>query len=227
MTTPLTLDWLDALLILRRVVDSHDVRWMASDRVELEWNITSSHRVVEIYKQKQAPFKIQVKVRYSIETLPKIERIEVLTYAAACVWWMEHYPGDPSRELPREAFQNLCFKAGCYFTNTPDIRERWRLLDFYRPASELPNSCFETRPICRLCTQPVATGSSAILRQHAPEAGKTAFTVEWDENVPADFVVQCPDLHEECARYIHRVMVPARQLQIDTEKRQTTAEVDK
>lgn len=221
----LTLDWLDALLILRRVIDSHDVRWMI-EITALGTEAVTSHRAVEIRKS----LNYVLTVRLDFAALPKIERVEILTFAACCIWWMESYPGDPSRELPREAFQNLCHRAGCWFTNTSDVRERWRLIDFYTPFDQLPCAVYETRPRCKLCATPVATGSGAWINEDkAGVAMSTMFGLDKKNvrQIDDQWQVYREDLHEECARYIHRVMLPARAAQVEAEKTQTTGSIDK
>lgn len=210
-TAQITLDWLDALTILRRVIDSHDVRALVEQGNPL-YTSHPTHRLLTVGWD--LGYKKDIEMNYHVESLPKIERVEAWTYAAAVSWFNLHYPGDQS-ETPREAFQQLCLRAGCWWKNNPDIRERWRSIDFYIAPHTLPNAIFEDRPVCRLCHGRVATGGGSTQQISAALADL------------GESGVYRPDLHEECDRYIHRVMIPALKLQREQEKLTATAEVDK
>lgn len=152
--------------------------------------------------------------------LPEIERVEILTFAACGAWWLLNYPGSPFEGADgtlryRDAWRGLCQRAGCYWKNTPDIRERWRLVDFHTPAHLLPSACFETRPKCRICAQPVATGAGGWQRITAPAGIQVAAIhlmqtpdSKYIRRVDGEYQSYRPDLHEECLRYAHRVIAP-------------------
>lgn len=214
--TELWLDWLDALLILRRGLAQDgragEMRWLIEDMKPGYCN--DSHKLVQ-GAQSVGDAAFELSIGRSIASLPKIERVEAWTYAAAGTWFNRFYPGN-AFEHPREAFQHLCFRLGCWFTNTPNIRERWRLIDFRQASHLLPNACFETRPKCKLCSQPVATGSGAWVnpltagqtRQDSKLITPPQFTHLDLRRANERGEIYRDDLHEECARYIHRVMIP-------------------
>lgn len=194
MSEQVSNDWLDSLMILARATSPLDAREVVRDYRVIEDTINNApHRMIETSPSGReirelfiaSPIIAQDGSRGTLESLPRIERVEILTYAAAGAWWLKHYPGDPFISQ-REAFQQLCRRLGCYWTNTPSIRERWRLIDYYAPAHTLPNAVFEDRPKCGICSQPVATGASGL-----DKAGM------WH-----------PDVHEECLRYAHRILTP-------------------
>lgn len=207
--------WYDALLLLRRALPSPDtqVHWLL-ENVEPGYMQERSHRAAETTRLQDG--RVEVSLHASTAALPRIELTELWLYAAAGVWFEHFYDQDVFRvATPREAFQGLCEKVGCHFTNTPDIRERWRCMDYKTPAHLLPLAIYEDRPKCKLCGGIVATGAGALTtkpcvfcdgvgehNKHCVSAGSTF-----------DFKYRA-DLHEECARYIHRVMIPLRKEQL-------------
>lgn len=172
-------DWLDALSILQRAVDGQSIAQIWDDfypafRVE-------SHPIKLVSfeaPQMGVPDTIWITLDTEPAKLARIERIELLTYAACCAWMGGSVRDDGPMLM-------LCRRAGCYWKNTPSIRERWTKLDYFQPAHLLPNACFEDRPRCQVCTQPVATGAGAMVKSY-----------------------NRPDLHQACLDYAHRVMVP-------------------
>lgn len=221
MNKQLYTDWLDALLILRRVIEPQDVRsTIAAVGTNIHYDGRQAVAVAPQYSIVSEVNGLYIAAHY--ENAAKIERVEVLTYAAAGVWFSQRWPGDPF-QAPREAFQQLCRRAGCWFKNTAEIRERWRLVDFFSPAHLLPSAVFEDRPPCRLCRQPVATGAGAwraVKDQETARLAFRAFTVLPGDirEIDGKICSYHPDIHEECERYAHRVMLPARQLQMEKEK---------
>jgi hypothetical protein len=202
--------WLDGLAILRRVIDSHDIRaiW---ESFEPSWEVDSGSKLVTVgTAEPDARFSLFILTTTDPIDLPRIERVEIMTYAACGAWFLQNFPGSPFHGEPREAFRHLCHRAGCYWRNTPDIRERWRLIDYESAASTLPNACFEDRARCQVCRQPVATGAGAWNRY--PDQGEAhGLSRSGDARfrlVDDEYCTYRPDIHEECLRYAHRVLLP-------------------
>lgn len=224
MSTPqIKLDWFDALLILRRVLDQpRDIRELI-ERVELDWSDGASIKLIQSEGDKGTDM-ITLWMNPVLRDAPKIERVEGLLYGAAGVWFNIHYPGDVFFGAPREAFRFLCQRAGCWWGNSSSIRERWRMIDYKTPVHLLPLATFEDRYICKVCSQPVASGAGC----NVYASGKPV--LESDTLDPMFNLLSLkyrPDLHEECGRYVHRILIPARLDQIAEEKRRTSAEVDR
>lgn len=202
-------DWLDALGTFARVLAQRDgvtnaqrdIRALyANWTLSLTQPLGMTHRLV---------FTVEDRLCINLPRfgeLPKIERVEILLYAAVGVWYEEHMGGQVFDYHPRESFQNLCFRAGCWHTNTTDIRERWRLIDWQTPAEQLPISRWETRPKCKVCQSPVATDAGAWRSIHErnalPDASRTRLG---PNDAPESYD---PRVHEECLRYAHRVLMP-------------------
>lgn len=220
----LTPDWLDALAILRREVG--DIRSVFNYVQSFNIPPRSIHC---LHTHGEGHYSIA-----AVESLPKIERVEMYLYAAVQIRTTLREEGIHWRA-------RLSDRVGCANTTSPDPRERWRVIDFKTPAHLLPVACFETRPACKICHQPVATGSGAWTRpiqegEHGPQLA-TGSEIEWWKALDSwnrsamlaqgKEVRYKTDVHEECMRFAHRVLVPARQAQIADEKLQAAAEVDK
>jgi hypothetical protein len=186
-------DWLDALSILRRAVEEQDITklWKTA------WPEFETHNATYLvrFEGDHISQRPVIVTQQEFSSLPKIERVEILTHAA-CRTWFNRYYVKWHNDQERVDYELLCRRAGCYWVDTPSIRERWRLIDFYQPAHLLPNACFEDRPRCKVCRQPVATDAGATQTITLPQSNnvvKTSYR---------------PDIHEECMRFAHRVMVP-------------------
>lgn len=239
MTSPakpnqLQLDWLDALLVLRRGLEADGRGKEVLSMVDYWEGLSIVPQLDRVMVQDfdstiadMPNFQISVP---NWSTLAKIERLEILLYTATGQWFWRNYLGNPF-EAPREAFQNLCFRVGCWHTNTPSVRERWRLIDWKMPAHLLPLASHEDRPKCRLCSIPVATEAGAYQRithgirgielQTIGEADLYALEA-WKKLESRQRFLDGgfnyrPDLHEECDRYVHRVMIPMRLEQLKAE----------
>lgn len=200
-------DWLDALAILGREIGRGEVlalneRWSpavdGSANHQCIWLETWRDSVTETPDTR----KVWIAQR-SWETLPKIERVEILLYAACALDFGDGMEGG-TFTFPREAFVMRCKKIGCHHTNTPDIQERWRLIDWSTPAHLLPLARFETRPVCQLCTSPVATGAGGYVAD-----GKVTSWGDAESGGMTGRLTYRPDIHEECLRYAHRILAPA------------------
>lgn len=172
-------DWLDALALLRRAVPNRNIRQVW----ELWWPRLETKRSPSVAIL-GVDGEVLVRTVEPWETLYKIERVEILLHVAARCWAIQHrslmYPVD---------LDTLMRQAGYCLGATQEIRERWRLIDYERPLHLLPLAVFEDRPRCKICKGPVATGSGATF--------ETSGTIHYHK-----------DLHEECGRYIHRVIAP-------------------
>lgn len=167
-------EWLDALAILRQAVDGQSITQLW-EKYCPKFENSVSNKLIDIDDGEDDETDIWINTAQEWQTLPKIERIEILTYAAVCAWFGKVRDDDGSEQL--------CRKAGCYWKNTPTINERWRLIGYYTAFHLLPNSCFEDRPKCGVCEQPVATGSGATLDKRYRS-----------------------NLHDSCYRFAHQVL---------------------
>lgn len=192
-------DWLDALAMLRGALDGHDIQpvWKAvapQFRTYCAVQLVTRNEATEDHQ----PDILLISTLQDFDSYPRIERIEILTYAAAVAHFERVFGlGDfkTFSSTPRESFINLCIRSGCWWTNTPNIRERWRLIDYYQ--QRRPNEIFEDRPSCVVCSQPVATKSGAWVK-----SGQAIMT---GEDLP---LIYQPKLHDECSRFVHRVLAP-------------------
>jgi len=183
-------DWLDALAIVRAALDTHDIRGIFAHYEPVVMDTRETKLVLVAAGE---PLKLRIS-HPQFPSLPKIERVEIMTYAALGAWWDENY-GQDMFLAPREAFRNLCFRAGCWHTNTPDVRERWRLIDWTGNPNARANTHFESRPVCGICSGRVATGAGAYVKSRIVTSDKREEELTYR-----------PDLHEECVRYAHRVL---------------------
>lgn len=229
----LTQDWLDALGILRREV--YDIQHIFKRVDSISY---SDKPQAQLYKRAEYPLTTELEAWLfprHIEQAARIERVEA-HLALACV--VENY------YKPRgiNGYTTLRRKVGCAITTSSDIRERWRLIDWETPAHLLPLAVFEDRPKCKLCSAPCATGSGAWVKAGQDFSGPqlaVGSEIDWWNGLTADqryeqqasdgelYLRYKNDVHEECMRYAHTVLVPARLEQIEAEKRKATAEVDK
>lgn len=92
--------------------------------------------------------------------------------------------------------EDACQRVGCFWKNTASISERWRQLDMWKPYHSLDVYEFEDRKRCQLCHTHVATGH------------------------------QRTDVHDECLRYAHRVLLPALRAQREEQAARKTGETN-
>lgn len=200
-------DWLNALSILRRATEGREVRHVW-ERSYPEFNSHSNHhRLVSVGSTNENEMlKLFISTKHDWKQLPEVERVEILTFAA-CAAHISQWAGVGIEDVLNgkrfpDALQQVCLRAGCWWENTPEIRERWRLIDFYQTVEQSPLGSFERasdRVVCRICHQPVATGAGAWVNAESGAMSKPA---------ELEVIKYIGNVHEECARYAHRVLVP-------------------
>ena len=198
----LNTDWLDALLILRRVGE-RDIRsiWEA---YEPSIEGSGTHRLVEYIAPQNASGRATLAVSLPND-VAKIERVEIMTFAACAGFFLYYYGGNPFLQ-PRESFLNLCKRAGCCWNNNVvEPRERWRLLDWDTPLHLHPAAHLEDRPICKVCKGRVASGGGSWYRPLEPRVWVQREDLSEEERTALAYNAA---VHEECLRYVHRVLLP-------------------
>lgn len=197
MTSPLILDYLDALTFLRpRVQSITALLPIEPGIVELEAGDPSDPFVALISKRRKrggSAYFVSVNVD---PALPRIERVEMNIWIATNIWYMEE-TGSNVR-VTASAFTDMCKSVGCSPSRVNDPRERWRRLGINHHYNQIPVTVLEDRPRCKVCPGFVATGAGAHVAQPITSVNPTCYH---------------PDIHDSCLRFVHEVLLPALEMQ--------------
>lgn len=187
--TQLDRDWLDALGLLRpAVMQVGHLIWPHISICKI--NLHSLTFTLEYDKRSERYAHIRVSEEFP--ALPRVERLELLLYCACASHLWIREAEQVVAYSPSLAMVRLCKRVGCLDQGEQRISDRWRKLDFITHWQTLPVVLgFEDRPRCKICNSPVATGA------------------EWERyDKVGESTVSVPNLHNECARYAHRILVP-------------------
>lgn len=172
-------DWLDALQVVLQSGHKDFIQRLWQD-VEILPELSS--RILPAAVFQKTARGILVTLDKGIADLPRVERVEILTFVAAHSWRLLINASDEEEII-------LCKYLGCCSKATSTVHERWRLIageldprenKGYRSAS-LVSQLFEDRPACKWCSSPMCTGTRSYVR---------------------------PDLHANCLEYINKVVRP-------------------
>lgn len=152
----LTDEWLSALALVKSAIpDVNMKRLFGRTTVELEASMHLATRCV-LRGLTEGTRDSLLRVGDKIETYYKVERIEILLYAACrSLAWLEY--GERSDYGP--ALIRLARLTGCVPVNYGPPDQRWRLLALYQRPQDTPVAlAYEDRPLCGICDIPVPTG---------------------------------------------------------------------
>lgn len=159
MTDTLFADWISALSLLRGPVSP---LWIARtfERTALRWSSPTetglyiaalTHKPAEGFTGR--PRRVTALVNPRLEPFYRIERIEALASVAIDAY--AYCSSQPEAETLR------LYKAlGVWHSRLLDPATRWQRLSLDYHAGRVLASRFEDRPLCPMCSIPVATGST-------------------------------------------------------------------
>lgn len=181
--TQLDRDYLNALALLRPALDSRSVGHLIWPHIRLqafEYTINARYLCAFDWVKDGSVRSLSIGVRPGFADLHQVERVEGLLYAAVVAdEWIRHH-NQIDQWSPSEQVHQFCISVGCLSQNEPDMRERWRKLHAVRHWATLPVVlAHESRPKCKICSGPVATGHERS------------------------------NCHDECLRYAHMILLPA------------------